>query len=187
MQHAGTLMYWEDPLLLEGSMEVESNAIMFRGGSKPPAAFVDSATAVIADSFDGYLNHYAYNTLVPAAVARDGYVDWARRTVADAAGAAILLRDGEAAIAAATLRFNTGGKAVVAEVELASVVSTEQGAGRYRELWSVVRRMARDSGAERLIISTQASNIRVQRAWARLGLVPLAAFDTIHAIADHGS
>lgn len=187
LQHAGTLLYWEDPLSDSATLGAGLEAVVLRGDSQPPVGFVDSAIAVVTDSFDGYLNHYAYNVHIPAAIVRDGYVDWTRRTIGDPAGAAILLRDGDEAIAAATLRFHADGEGVVGEVELASVASHRQGAGRYRDLWSAIRRTAHESGAERLIISTQASNIRVQRSWARLGLVPLASFDTVHAISEMGA
>jgi hypothetical protein len=191
LRHAGTLLYWEDPSSADATHDTEIgvgvDVVVSRGGSAPPPGFIASATAVIADSFEGYLNHYAYNTRIPAAIARDGYVDWARRTIADTAGVAILLTAGDSAIAAATLRIHTDGDAVVGEVELASVAKAEQGAGRYRDLWSAIRRAAREASAERLIISTQASNIRVQRAWARLGLVPLMSFDTCHVVAPRAA
>ena len=186
LQHAGTLVYWEDPLLDKSAHDTELHTVVFRGGKQPSSGFVGSAIDVVADAFDGYLNHYAYNVQIPTEMAREGYADWARRTIADPAGAAMLLSDDAGSIAAATLRFHTGGEPLVGEVELAAVVSDRQGSGRYRDLWSAIRTTAHEAGAERLIISTQASNIRVQRAWARLGLLPLMCFDTVHAIALHG-
>jgi len=182
-RHAGTLLYWEDRLVDGGAVSAGIDVDVFRGdGSQQPPGFQDSAAALIADSFDGYLNHYAYNTTIPQAIARDGYIDWARRTIADPAGAAIILRDAAGASAVATLRFHGEGATMIGEVELAAVATDRQGAGVYRDLWMAIRDTARQAGAERVIISTQANNIRVQRAWARLGLVPLASFDTIHVM-----
>ncbi len=180
-QHAGTLVYWEDESLEEPPIPSGLVSTVVRNGEHPSSAFVTDSLAVFLDSFRNYVNHYSYNREIPSDIARDGYADWARRTIADEAGAAVLLREpnGEA-IAAATVRLHHDGGGAVAEVELASVSHARQGSGRYRDLWSTIREVARRSGAERLIISTQASNVRVQRAWARLGLVPLASFDTHH-------
>lgn len=182
LQHAGTLLYWEDPLSEDSLLGAGFEAVVSSGGLEPPAGFVNSAATLVADSFNGYINHYAYNLQIPPDIARDGYVDWTRRTIADPAGVSILLREGDRAIAMATLKIHASGEAVVGEVELAAVAPDQQGGGRYRDLWRAIRGTARESGAKRLIISTQASNVRVQRAWARLGLIPLIAFDTVHAI-----
>lgn len=179
-QHAGTLVYWEDMSIDEPPPPSTLAATMVQNGEQPSSGFVTDSLAVIADSFDGYANHYSYNHEIRSEIVREGYVDWARRTIADEAGAAILLRNESEAIAAATVRLHHHEGRTVAEVELASVSRARQGSGHYRELWGIIRQVARRSGAERLVISTQASNVRVQRAWARLGLVPLASFDTYH-------
>lgn len=179
-QHAGTLVYWEDESIEEPPIPSALVSTVVRNGEQPSSGFVTDSLAVIADSFDGYANHYSYNHEIRSEIVRDGYVDWARRTIADEAGAAILLTNESEAIAAATLRLHHHERGTVAEVELASISRARQGSGHYRELWGIIRQVARLSGAARLVISTQASNVRVQRAWARLGLVPLASFDTYH-------
>jgi GNAT superfamily N-acetyltransferase len=181
-QHAGTLLYWDDPLTAASLLTIGLEAEVHKRGSPATDEFVAATLSIVADSFEGYLNHYVYNEQIPAAVARDGYVDWARRTIADTESAAVLLREEGEAIAAATLRFHVAGPTVVCEVELAAVASSRQSAGVYQDLWGVIRQAAHDAGAERLIISTQASNMKVQRAWARLRLLPLASFDTVHLI-----
>lgn len=179
-QHAGTLVYWEDASLADPPLPTNLAVEIAQTGEQPTSDFVADSLSVIADSFDGYVNHYSYNREIRSNIVRDGYVEWARRTIGDETGAAILLRSGSEAVAAATLRLHSDERATVAEVELASVSRARQGSGHYRELWQSIRSVTRRSGADRLVISTQASNIRVQRAWARVGLVPLASFDTLH-------
>jgi GNAT superfamily N-acetyltransferase len=62
------------------------------------------------------------------------------------------------------------------------MISAAQGRGRYAVLLAACAAEAHRRGLSRLIISTQVHNVRVQRAWARLGLRPFAAIETVHAV-----
>ena len=70
----------------------------------------------------------------------------------------------------------------VVEVELAGGTAALAGSGAYAALLAAVAGQARARGADRLVISTQAGNIRVQRRWVALGLRPVSAFTTVHSI-----
>jgi len=185
LHHAGTLVYWEDPLVNDGPSSPKGRLEISPSGTEPTSAFVADAVALIADSFAGYVNHYSYNGRIPNDVAQAGYVDWTRRTIADPSGIGVVVHDETGPVAVATVRLHTDDEGTVAEVELAGVVRARQGSGWYATLWSGIREAVSAAGASRLIISTQVSNVRVQRAWARLGMVPLAAFDTVHAERHH--
>ena len=65
-----------------------------------------------------------------------------------------------------------------------SLVSSRcaRGRGHYALLLAEVARLSALRGAARLVISKQAGNVAVQRAWHRAGLTPFATFTTLHAI-----
>ena len=69
-----------------------------------------------------------------------------------------------------------------AEILLAGLTSAAQGRGLYPLLLKAVGQQAMARGCPRVTISTQAHNIRVQRAWAKAGFRPFAAITTVHAM-----
>ena len=108
-----------------------------------------------------------------------GYVEWALSRVADENGLVLVLcRDNEP-IGLATL----ADLGTELEIELAGLVSSAQGRGDYGSLLAGCLRTAARSGKGRVVISTQADNVRVQRAWIRAGFKPFAAVETVHLIA----
>jgi RimJ/RimL family protein N-acetyltransferase len=68
------------------------------------------------------------------------------------------------------------------EILLAGLVPAAQGRRLYGDLLLAVERAAGEAGRERLVISTQVQNVRVQRAWARFGMRPFAAVETVHLV-----
>ena len=57
---------------------------------------------------------------------------------------------------------------------------SHRGRGVYAALLSSLLAGLSSQGHDRLVISTQAGNVPVQRLWARAGLLPFAAFTTVH-------
>lgn len=173
MLSAGTLVYWEDRGPWAGSATPSASELS--------SAFdVEEALSVIVDSFRDYRNHYSYNPQLPEKITASGYLEWARTRLGSGDGRGITLRDDSGrAIGVATVRsFDTNGHVV--EVELAGISSSAQSAGNYPRLWALVRAAADRIGAASILISTQAANSPVQRAWVRLGLLPIGAYDTVH-------
>lgn len=137
---------------------------------------------LVDDSFSGYGNHYAANPLLDPGAALAGYREWARSSaLEDAKDALLLVEDGGKAIGLATLTDSEDPGDHV-EVLLAGLRTAVQGQGLYATLLAGVAEEAERRGAGRLVISTQSHNIRVQRAWARLGLRPFAAIETVHVV-----
>lgn len=180
---AGALTYWEadagsvaahpGPTPEADDLDVVPAAEL--GGAAEIQAVIDE---LVADSFAGYGNHYAASPrLLDPEAALAGYRDWARRSVSGAGGA-LVLRQGGTPIGVATLEHSPDGKDL--EILLAGLVSAAQGKGRYGALLTAVDAHATRVGARRVIISTQAHNVRVQRAWVRAGLRPFAAIETAH-------
>jgi hypothetical protein len=182
---AGALTYWaaaaEDvcaahPDPVEGRLDVVA-ASDLSGSADEVAAAVDK---VVADSFAGYANHYVANPLLDPVSALAGYRDWARRSLVSGHDT-LVLRAAGTPIGVATCAANRDGPSHL-EVLLAGLVGSAQGRGRYGTLIVGCAAEARRRGLSRLIISTQVHNVRVQRAWARLGLRPFACVETVHAV-----
>lgn len=191
---AGSLTYWSAPASAirvpqpaEG-LEVVPLA-QHTGDAEGRAAVVD---AVVADSFGGYGNHYSANPLLDPEASLAGYQEWARRSaLADPADALLLVLRGDA-VGLATLVDGERPKGAGGpgedpsrghvEVLLAGLRTAAQGQGRYATLFGGVAREALARGRPEVVISTQSHNVRVQRSWARLGLRPFAAVETVHAV-----
>ncbi|WP_182111750.1 GNAT family N-acetyltransferase [Actinotalea sp. JY-7876] len=177
---AGALTYWDTAV--EGTATeavVPPDGLDVRAGDSPELGDVASVLRdVVRASFTGYGNHYAANPLFDRAAALAGYEDWAVRSAVAAPEDVLVLRQDGRPIGAATLEDS--GAAV--EVLLAGLVPEAQGRRLYDWLLRACVDVTRDRGARRLVISTQVHNVRVQRAWARAGLRPFAAVETVHLV-----
>lgn len=176
---AGALMYWEYaagnqvPLVPGDNTEVLT--------SPANSQQLDAVMAVVKDSFDGYVNHYSVNPLIPAGIISDGYMEWARGTISNPSSLVFTMRnDDNKVVGAAVISVVDG----IWEIELASIARAAQRRGYYLRLISRVLTEAHDRGAARVVISTQSHNIAVQRAWVRLGFSPILSIDTVHIIDD---
>lgn len=184
---ADVLTYWE---VAAADLRLDPEAAAAAGClvTVPTVADEDSLAAldaVVADSFRGYGNHYTANPALDADLALAGYQDWARRTFEARPDDVVLLSQAEGVdpsrvVGVATLSQSPDGRDL--EILLAGLVGDSQGQGLYGHLLGGVGDLARRRGAERVIISTQVHNIRVQRAWARHGFKPYAAVTTLHAM-----
>ena len=177
---ADVLMYWElTDLPLRG---VPSGT----GGDRLATVLVGAKfdfellAPLIRASFDGYTNHYSANPSLNADAASQGYVEWAQASLLDESCDVLVLMHASQAVGFATLVHSVEGKAE--EVLLAGLAPLSQGRGWYRQLMVAVSEVASARGLSRVIISTQAHNLRVQRAWAGMGFRPFAAITTVHAM-----
>jgi hypothetical protein len=174
---ADNLLYWETtPVDLLGRIDAVPGLETWAGG-----VGADELEDVFADSFADYRSHYSANPAFPPSKVLDGYLEWARTTVTTTPETVVTLARGGRPIGFATTILG-GADGGTLEVELAGLVTSEQGGGRYYQLLRGVAQLAEARGMARIVISTQAGNIRVQRAWARAGFVPFAAFTTVHAL-----
>jgi GNAT superfamily N-acetyltransferase len=178
---AGALTYWGAeakgiPRTTDDNLDVVPAASL-SGSAADVGRVLDD---VIADSFAGYGNHYLANPLLDRNAGLAGYQDWARRSLRGDRDALVLLAAG-VPIGMATLVGSGDGRSHL-EVLLAGMVTAAQGRGQYSVLLAACAAEAHRRGLSRLIISTQVHNVRVQRAWVRLGLSPFAAIETVHAV-----
>lgn len=145
-------------------------------------SFAATLPQLAHDVFEGYDSHYSAALDVDPEAVLAGYVDWATRTSAARPDDTFVAHEAGGPLAFATTARLEDGATV--EVELAGTAPGSRSRGVYSRLLGAVMAKATERGAGRLVISTQASNTAVQRTWARLGLLPAAAYTTVHVRAE---
>ncbi|MFN2320869.1 MAG: GNAT family N-acetyltransferase, partial [Dermatophilaceae bacterium] len=138
----------------------------------------DAVSTVVGESFRAYGSHYSANPRLDPSDALAGYVEWAVSAYRTDPGNVVLaMRDGRPVGVATLTRSGSD-----LEIELAGLTPAAQGRGLYGRLLTAVGRVGVEEGLDRVIISTQVHNTRVQRAWIRAGMKPFAAVATVHAM-----
>lgn len=170
---ADTLVYWR--LAVGGGRRTSTPGLVSALEVAPDVAEVASFVGRV---FIDYANHYAANPLLDPHKALAGYQEWAIRS-ASTAGAVTVREESTGELVA--LATTTSGSDHV-EIELAGVVSTHQGRGVNAVLLTACEDVGASLAVPSVVISTQAHNVNVQRAWARYGFEPVATFTTLHAI-----
>lgn len=171
---ADVLTYWETRSAEVTPTADEAGLTLTAAASLPDAVI----EGVVRRVFAGYVNHYAANPLLSTELALDGYVEWALSAVHQE-GSVVLAHDGvPVGIATWVLEPDAG----LVEVLLAGMVQEARRRGWYASLLAAAGRFAQQQGVDRVVISTQAANVDVQRAWARLGFAPFASVTTAHAV-----
>lgn len=170
---SGSLVYWglRSNESVTASHEVTGISVVDRQSG----ATLEEASSVIVDSFDQYTNHYSYNPRLDPHAVKDGYVEWAMNSLGAGANHLFVLRMNGLAAGVAVVSADSE----TWEIELAGMTRASQGKGLYPLLLQSVLNASREA-ASRTVISTQSHNVRVQRLWARIGMVPLDSYDTLH-------
>jgi GNAT superfamily N-acetyltransferase len=135
--------------------------------------------AVARAAFRGYGGHYHADPRLDPAKCDEAYVSWADRScLSPGVADAVLVAASEDEIAGfATLRLNNTDEG---EFVLAGVSPAFHGHGIYRSLTIRCMEWCLAHGARTMVISTQLTNVAVQRVWTRLGLEPRNAYYTLH-------
>lgn len=168
---ADHLCYWEWPASRFEPAELPDGLALDHA---PPDAIVD---ALVRDSFDAYQNHYAVNPLFAPGDVVEGYVEWTH-TLREAGAVTMTLRDHAEHVGIGVLAVD-GARP---DIKLAGMASAAQGRGWYGPLLAAFQRRSLELTGAGLVISTQSDNVRVMRAWARLGLLPYETYATQHLI-----
>lgn len=125
-------------------------------------------------AFAGYQGHYHMDPKLDPRQCDEVYADWAHRSclsreVADD----VLLAEIEGTpVGFATLHGEEG--------VLFGVSPSAQGRGVYRALMLAGMERCAARGAKRMLVSTQLTNIAVQKVWVRLGFEPSSSCYTFH-------
>lgn len=171
-----TIVYYERSL--EGPLRevLDASDVAIRQAQPEDAGAVAD---VAGAAFSNYVGHFHADPRLDAASADAAYVDWAQRSVthqSDEDQAMVLHYDGRLA-GFLTLRRNNPTEF---EIVLNAVHPDFQRRGLYERLLHDALVMGHREGAERMIVSTQLNNFRVQRAWSKLGFRLVSALHTFH-------
>jgi GNAT superfamily N-acetyltransferase len=134
---------------------------------------------VAAAAFQGYFGHYHADARLDRSKCDEGYVSWAVRscTSKQVATEVLVAELDNKVIGFATLRLNTPEEG---EGVLFGVAPEAQGIGIYRSFMVNGMRWCKEQQAKRMVVSTQVTNVAVQKVWCRVGFEPADSYYTFH-------
>jgi GNAT superfamily N-acetyltransferase len=134
---------------------------------------------VASAAFKGYFGHYHADHRLDSSKCDEGYSSWAERscTTEGVANEVLVAEEGGKVAGFATLRLNSP-----QEVEglLFAVAPKSQGRGICRSFMIQSLRWCQAQGAKRMVISTQITNVSMQKVWCRSGFEPSHSLHTFH-------
>jgi GNAT superfamily N-acetyltransferase len=144
-----------------------------RAGEEAAVKQVASAT------FKGYSGHYHADPRLDRQQCDETYTDWAYQScLSKAVADGVLVAELKGAIVGfATLRLNSEEEG---EGVLFGVAPEAQGHGIYRSFMVRGMEWCRARNRKTMVVSTQVTNIAVQKVWTRLGFEPSKSFYTFH-------
>jgi acyl dehydratase/ribosomal protein S18 acetylase RimI-like enzyme len=134
---------------------------------------------VAAQAFQEYSGHYHADPKLDRSKCDEGYVSWAVRSCAlkQVATEVLVAECDNRIVGFATLRLNAPQEG---EGVLFAVAPEAQGMGIYRSFMIQGLRWCNEQKTKRMIVSTQITNVAVQKVWCRLGFEPSHSFYTFH-------
>jgi GNAT superfamily N-acetyltransferase len=140
---------------------------------------LDEVVTIAQESFKGYMGHYHADPRLPKEKCDEVYVDWAANSVKsrEVAHEVLVVAALGHLDAFATLRMNNPQEG---EGVLFGVAPHAQGLGIYQSMMIGAMQWVHGKGANQMVVSTQITNIAVQKVWARLGFEMDRAYYTLH-------
>lgn len=139
----------------------------------------DQIRLVASQAFKGYSGHYHSDTRLDQRKCDEGYISWAERSLTSngAADEVLVAEHNGSVIGFGTLRSNSA-----REVEglLFGVAPEYQRRGVCPALMVQSLRWCHSQGAQKMLISTQVTNVSMQKVWCRLGFEPSYSYYTFH-------
>jgi ribosomal protein S18 acetylase RimI-like enzyme len=134
---------------------------------------------VAGAAFEGYYGHYHADPRLDRRKCDEGYVSWAVRscTSKQVATEVLVAEIDKKIIGFLTLRLN-GPKEM--EGLLFGVAPEGQGIGVGRSLMVNGLELCKKRHVKRMLISTQVTNVAVQKVWCRVGFEPSHSYYTLH-------
>jgi len=138
-----------------------------------------AVVAIAVEAFQGYFGHYHADPRLDRAQCDAVYTSWAKRSATSRKVAdEVLVAELDGRIAGfATLRLNSADEG---EGVLFGVAPFAQGRGIYRSFMVRSMQWCADHRRRYMIVSTQITNLAVQKVWVRLGFEPSHAYYTFH-------
>lgn len=180
MERAGfhlmdTLLYYQRDLTRQPFPELRGTVPVRPVQQHEAEAVRDVAAAAFRD----YYGHYHADPRLDRAASDAAYVDWAYRSCIsrEVAGEVLVADRGGQIAGFATLKWNSPEEG---DGVLFAVHPSAQGLGIYTSFVLHAMEWFAARGGTRMVISTQVTNITVQRSWVLLGFQPSHAFYTLH-------
>ncbi len=139
----------------------------------------EQVKSIAAASFQGYFGHYHADPRLDRAKCDETYTSWAVRSCVsqDVADEVLVADDNDTLLGFATLRLNSPEEG---EGVLFGVAPAAQGRGIYRSFMVRSMQWFLAQGCTRQVVSTQITNIAVQKVWTRVGFELSHAYYTFH-------
>ena len=143
------------------------------------AADADAVARLAGVTFAGYQGHYHADARLARADADLVYSSWAANScsVAGVADAVVLIEHAGQIVAFATLKTLDAGSY---EGVLFGVHPEHQGKRLYQALMRLSQNWAAERALPQMVVSTQVTNLAVQKVWCRQGFEPSKSFYTFH-------
>lgn len=134
---------------------------------------------VAATAFKGYYGHYHADPRLDSRKSDEGYVSWAVRscTSRQVATEVLVAEYDHNIVGFATLRLNSTEEG---EGVLFGVAPEAQGMGIYRSFMVHGMQWCKEQHVKRMVVSTQVTNVAVQKVWCRVGFEPAHSYYTFH-------
>lgn len=135
---------------------------------------------LVGETFRGYLGHYHADPRLDRTKCDEGYVEWAIQMCMNRNPShEVLVAEHSSGVLAgfATLRLNDPDEG---EGVLFGVHPSFEGRGLYWSFMVHAMDWCRNWGAARMVVSTQITNITVQKVWTRLSFELVRSFYTFH-------
>lgn len=144
----------------------------------------ESVGLMAAESFKGYFGHYHADARLDESDCDAVYTSWAKNSCLKGALAdkIILIKKHDEIAAFATLKKIDESSF---EGVLFGVGLKHQGKGLHLNLMQLSQNWGFDNNIERMITSTQITNVTVQKNWCRVGMGPMSSFYTFHIWLNH--
>lgn len=172
-----TLVYYRKKRICPRSLQLpESFGVRSAGPADAP-----EVEKMAARSFRGYFGHYHADPRLDKSNCDEVYSSWAANSCSGGAFCSHMIlvtsaRNGEIA-AFATLKRHDD-----AEFEgvLFGIDPAYQGKSLYPQLLDLSQQWGTENGFVRMVVSTQVTNVAVQKAWCRQGFEPFRSCHTLH-------
>lgn len=180
METAG--FFLTDALVYFRKKKIVDEPINLPEGYSWRAANSDDSAAVGAlagTTFGGYSGHYHADLKLNKLDCDRVYTSWAANSCRDKQLAdTVILITKEQEIAAFATMKQAGG--YMCEGVLSGVSPVHQGKSLYQALLGIAQNWAIGQSYTQMIVSTQVTNLTVQKAWCRQGFEPHKSFYTFH-------
>jgi GNAT superfamily N-acetyltransferase len=139
----------------------------------------DTVRNIAAVAFGGYFGHYHADPRLDRAKCDEAYISWSVRSCIsrDVAGHVLVADRNGDLLGFAALRMNNDQEG---EGVLFGVAPQAQGLGIFRSFMVQGMQWCKARGAQRVLMSTQITNLAVQKVWCRVGFEPSRSYYTFH-------